>query len=213
MSDQKTTVAYFDFDGTISSSDTLVPFLIHAVGYKKFILNLPCILSIAFCYIIKSINNEKAKERVITLLLKGMTLESLDRMAQTFVMHKLPQYIKSDILAKIEYHKKLGHRVILVSANLSIYLRYFVKQHQLDDVIGTQLEVIDVLVTGKLATRNCYGIEKINRIKRYLSENNIIVDYSYGYGNSKGDYELLNFVNEGYWIKHNSVTTWYKSRC
>lgn len=204
----KNIIAYFDFDGTLSTHDTLIPFLLHVVGYIKFMLNLPRLLPIVLSYITKRINNEVAKERTITVLLKGYPFELLDRKAHTFATHHLGKYIKPDVFAKLEYHKEHGHTIILVSANLGIYLRYFAKLHELDYVIGTELEFVDKKVSGHLATPNCYGIEKVIRIKRYLAENGIVVDYSYGYGNSRGDFELLDYVDEGYWVEKHDFLSW-----
>jgi phosphoserine phosphatase len=59
-----------------------------------------------------------------------------------------------------------------------------------------------------LETKNCYGEQKTIRIKEYLKENNYSFAYSYGYGNSRGDYALLDYVDEGYWISNGNIINW-----
>ena len=58
--DSREIVAYFDFDGTLTNCDTLVPFVLHAVGFAKFIRKLPSLIIIAILYLLKIIDNETA---------------------------------------------------------------------------------------------------------------------------------------------------------
>jgi phosphoserine phosphatase len=74
-------------------------------------------------------------------------------------------------------------------------------------VIATELDFKDSIFTGKLLSRNCYGIEKVKRIQNYLATQAGFI-YSYGYGNSVGDYELLDFVDEGYFISGTTMKPW-----
>lgn len=204
----KQIVAYFDFDGTITSCDTLLPFLIYTVGYIKFLLKIPTLIPILIMYWTNVITNETAKERTLTALLKDKSFEYLDAKAESFARRKLSCFIKPEIYTKLEYHMEHGHTVILVSANLALYLNHWAKIHKLDGVIGTELEFVNGKFIGRLKTRNCYGRQKIMRIAAYLDGLDKPYEYSYGYGNSRGDYELLIYVNEGYWVKKADIMSW-----
>ncbi|HLX53978.1 MAG TPA: hypothetical protein VKR58_08550, partial [Aquella sp.] len=76
--------AYFDFDGTITSEDTLLSFLIHCIGWFRVMINLPRILPNITLYLLRIITNEKAKERILIILLKGSSFTSLDKKARSF---------------------------------------------------------------------------------------------------------------------------------
>lgn len=203
-----TQAAYFDFDGTLTTKDTLLPFLIHCVGWLKFILNLHRTLPVAVLYLLKIITNEVAKERTLIILLKGYPLSYLDNKAKSFAYSKITRYIRPDVFAKMEYHREHGHKVILISANLAVYLNYWAQLHSLDGVVATEIEFINNVASGRLATHNCYGAQKVLRLKRYLEENNLSFGYTYGYGNSKGDYELLEYVDEAYWVDSENFIPW-----
>lgn len=204
----KDIVAYFDFDGTLTRYDTLILFLLHCVGLIRFILNIPRLLPVVLLYLFKIITNEKAKELAITILIKGKKTTWLQNKAEQFALNKLDHYIKPEIYKKLEYHIEHGHTIVLVSANLAMYLRYFALKHNIDIVIATELQFKDGICTGKLATRNCYGIQKVKRLNEYLKQHELTFSYSYGYGNSRGDYELLNYVNEAYWIIDDQIISW-----
>jgi len=200
--------AYFDFDGTITSEDTLLSFLIHCIGWFRVMINLPRILPNITLYLLRIITNEKAKERILIILLKGSSFTSLDKKARSFAYNHISKYIKPDVFAKLEYHKEHGHKVIIISANLAMYLRHWATMHKIDGVIATEIEFVNDIATGRLATPNCYGEQKVLRLKQYLAENNITFGYSYGYGNSKGDHELLDYVNEGYIVEGEEFSQW-----
>ncbi len=204
----KQIVAYFDFDGTLTNRDTLIPFLIYVIGSVRFSLKLYILLPILFAYWLKIITNELAKEKAITVLLKGYSLEYIEAQAYKFAHDKLDHYIKPEVYAKLEYHLEHKHSIVLISANLAIYLRYWALRHHIDDVIATEIEFINNICTGRLKTRNCYGIQKIRRIEEYLKVKNAQFSYSYAYGNSPGDYQLLIYVNEGYWIRNTEIISW-----
>ena len=208
----KDIVAYFDFDGTITTKDTLIPFVLYATGWVNFVYKLPLSFWIFCLYLCKFIDNENAKQRFLTLMLRGKTSARLEKLAKNFALTKLDKYIKPEIYAKLEYHNEHGHNIILISANLGIYLRYWAKKHHLTGIIATEIEFINDRTTGRLATRNCYGEQKTVRLTAYLNENNLEYAYSYGYGNSSGDYALLNYVNEAYWVTGNSIMSWDEYR-
>lgn len=210
MSDNKQRIAaYFDFDGTITTRDTLLPFLIFAVGWGRFLLNLPKLLPIVILYCLRIISNEEAKQRTLTILLSGMKEYYLEHKAKSFALTQLHKYIKPVVYAKLEWHREHGHDLIIVSANLEVYLKYWVKFHKLNHLIGTKLEIDQHgFVTGKLTTRNCYGPQKTIRIADYFQKHNLAYCYSYGYGNSAGDYELLEYVNEPFWVNGDYIAQW-----
>ena len=208
MKTTKNIVAYFDFDGTLTHKDTLIPFLIYTVGISRFILKIPRLLPVAILYLLNIISNEEAKERTLIILIRGYSFGQLEEKAKNFAELKLAKYIKPEVFNKLEYHFEHDHTIILVSANLAMYLRYFAKKHAIDAVIATEVEFNGGVCTGCLATRNCYGHEKVNRITDYLAQQKSGFMYSYGYGNSHGDYELLNYVDEAYFVDGDEISSW-----
>ena len=58
----------------------------------------------------------------------------------------------------------------------------------------TQIEVKDEHLTGRLLGKNCYGQEKVDRIKEVLPQRE---DYELiAYGDSRGDKEMLDYADE-----------------
>ena len=55
-------------------------------------------------------------------------------------------------------------------------------------------------ISGKLEGANCYGEEKVRRIKEWFQTYGV-PEYIYAYGDTKGDIPMLTMANEGYWVK------------
>ena len=204
-------VAYFDFDGTLTTRDTLIPFLIYAIGFKKFICIIPLLIPSIILYLCKIIDNEELKQRTLRMTIRGLSTQHLEELAKKFAKFKLNAHLEPEIYAKMEWHIEQGHQIYIVSANLALYLKYWVEQHKLSGIIATEIEFVDGKCTGNLATRNCYATQKPLRVEQYLQYNQISYDYSYGYGNSRGDYELLDMVDEGFFVTGDTITAWEKS--
>ncbi len=206
--DQKI-VAYFDFDGTITTRDTLLPFLIFVVGKLRFLMITPRLIPILLKYLCKFIDNESAKQQTLELVLKNYSKNYLEVKARQFALTKLNNYVKPSVYAKIEWHREHSSKIIIVSANLAIYLRHWVNFHKLDDVIATEIEFdADNRCTGQLLTQNCYAKQKVLRIENYLVQTKQVFDYSFGYGNSRGDYEMLEYVNEPFYVVGELIKKW-----
>ncbi|MEN9946396.1 MAG: hypothetical protein RLZZ293_782 [Pseudomonadota bacterium] len=209
MTTKQQVVAYFDFDGTLSNRDTFLPFLLKVVGVWHFILQSPWLLIIGLTYLLKIIDNEQAKSRILQRLICGLSKKQLEHYAEQFASLHLSKYIKPEIFARLEWHREHGHTLYLVSANLAIYLRYWVQLHNLDGVIATELEFDQhQCATGNLATANCFGAEKVRRIQAYLQIQQLNFDYIYAYGNSRGDYEMLEYANEGFYVSGDKFEPW-----
>jgi phosphoserine phosphatase len=61
-------------------------------------------------------------------------------------------------------------------------------------IIATRLEIVDNRLTGKLASPNCYGPQKVERIRAALD----LSRYGriFAYGDSRGDREMLALADE-----------------
>ena len=61
-------------------------------------------------------------------------------------------------------------------------------------ILGTRIEVRDGIVTGEFSTPNCYGMEKVRRVKAALTKPREEYDIT-AFGDSRGDKEMLNYAD------------------
>lgn len=184
-----TIVAAFDFDGTLTHKDSLMPFLRMIAGPWGFLWGLLRTSPILTGYIFKRIPNWKAKEAVLTHFLAGLTTEQLQSLGHRFAIQKIPKLLNPEAVDCLHWHQSQGHQTILVSASLEAYLVPFAQSMGIDHVLGSRLAEHAGRLTGQLAGQNCYGPEKVKRLQRLLG--NLEGVCLYAYGDSEGDRELL----------------------
>ena len=188
-------LALFDFDGTITRKDSLLEFIKFSVGSVRFLLVMamfsPSILYHAF---IKK-DGEIAKRKVLAYLFKGKSEDELTRLGKAFAEKIIPEILMPDAIEEIEVHQKRGDRVVVISASLELWLLPWAESMKLE-LICTRMEFKDGRFTGRFATPNCNGHEKVKRIRAYLD----VKQYHpvFAYGNSSGDRPMLALADHGF---------------
>lgn len=186
-------VAFFDFDGTITQSDTFYGFLRHAVSFKTFIYKSLLALPILLIYKLHIISNSKAKEKVFGIFFKGWQYDLFKQKAMEYSLSVMPKVIRKEAHRKIRWHFEKNHEVVIVSASMEDWILPWARAKGLK-VISTKPEVVDGELTGLFATANCYGPEKANRIQEQYDLE--LYDHVFAYGDSRGDREMIALADE-----------------
>lgn len=188
MEDKKYTIAAFDFDGTITTKDTLFDFIRFYYGKRTLITGL-CLLSpVLIGYKLGFLANSVAKEKLFSHFFKGQCIDEYNRICANYAK-RIHQICKSETLDKIKWHKEQNHRLLIVSASNKNWIAPWALQNLFDEVIGTEIEVVNGQITGEFTSKNCYGAEKTNRLLALYPNRK---EYTlYAYGDSSGDKELL----------------------
>ena len=189
-------IAFFDFDGTITTDDSLLKFIRFVVGDRRFLLGLVVLSPMLVLYKLKLIPNYKAKQYMLSWFFKGMRKDSFFKVANEYSLVHIDKILRPKAIEKINWHKNQGHKVVVVSASIECWLRPWCEKNGLE-LIATKLEIKDDIVTGKLLSKNCYGVEKVNRIKEIYNLKDF--EYIYSYGDSSGDKQMLELAHEKFY--------------
>jgi phosphatidylglycerophosphatase C len=181
-------VAAFDFDGTLVERDSLLPFLQRVCGTRAVVralaLESPRLVGLA-----GGGDRDLLKARLFGRLLAGRRVVDLDRVVRDYAEHVTARRIRSDMLGVVEWHRREGHELVIVSASPELYLAPIGRLLGFDAVLGTRLEVDDDgRLTGRLTGRNVRGPEKVVRLRGHVGEGPLRL---WVYGDSGGDRELL----------------------
>lgn len=176
------TVAVWDVDGTLVLGDTLLPFLRRFVGAPR----LAAILAESFARARRQPDRRAAaKAAVVQRVLGGRELAAVDSIARTYVSDLVMRRVRPDCLRRWGWHRERGHRLVLASASLDLYLTHLGRLLGADEVISTRMSVVNGRVTGHLATPNCRGAEKADRVREHLAARP--AGRLWAYGNSASD--------------------------
>src|ERR1700730_16242961 len=132
-------VAAFDFDGTLIGRDSFVPFLIRVVGRRE--LGRTVMLSgPALARAFGAGRRDATKAALLARLLEGHSFQDLRRKGEDYSI-ELQRRIRPAMAQRIQWHRDEGHRLVIVSAALAVYLEPLGRLMGFDGVLATALEV------------------------------------------------------------------------
>jgi phosphatidylglycerophosphatase C len=181
-------IAFFDFDGTITTKDTLLEFIKFSKGnfrfYLGFLVNSPYLVA----YKTKVISNQAAKEKVLQYFFRNMPVDAFEKLCEAFTQKYLPSLIRPGALREIEKLKRENYVVVVVSASPENWIRQWANENGVE-LIASRLETKEGMITGMIVGKNCHGEEKVRRIM----EKYVITDYStvHAYGDTTGDRPMM----------------------
>ena len=181
-------IAFFDFDGTITTKDTMLEFAKYCLNPIKYWLGMALILPWLISMKVKLVSKQKAKEKFITYFFGNTSIQKFNDDCNSFTKEIMPHLIKADALKAIKKFQSENTEVVIVSASAENWVAPWCIQQNII-FLCSKLEVKENKITGKLSGQNCNGIEKVNRIKQQFdtaSYKNI-----YCYGDTDGDKPML----------------------
>jgi HAD superfamily hydrolase (TIGR01490 family) len=184
----------FDFDGTLTTRDTLIAFIRYACGTPRFLLGFLLHAPLLVLMKLRLYSNGKAKQRLFSWFFRGMPIETFDALCQSFAStHR--HLLRPETVRLLQQALSEGSEVLVVSASIDNWVQPFFPTVT---VLGTQIEVIDGCLTGRFLTPNCYGQEKVSRILALHPDRSAY--RLIAYGDSRGDRELLAFADEAHLV-------------
>ncbi|PSL43430.1 HAD superfamily hydrolase (TIGR01490 family) [Chitinophaga niastensis] len=182
------TIAFFDFDGTITRKDTLWEIIRFHRGRAAMYAGIVQLLPALIQFKCKLTTAQEMKQQVLQYFFSEMTIADFNAKCEAFCQQELPSMIRPKALTAIRKHQQLGHKVVVVTASAHNWVAPWCKTTNVA-CIGTELEVKNKRITGNILGLNCNGEEKVNRIRRaYRLED---FQQIYAYGDSKGDRPML----------------------
>lgn len=196
-------VAAFDFDGTLSRRDTLVPFLVRAAGRRRFAAACAALGLSGARGRLAARDRDAVKVALLAQLFTGHDEASLRDLGKRYARDLLSDQLRPDALDRLHRHRHRGDELLFVSASLVYYLEPLADELGVDDVIAVEPEVVDGRLTGALAAPNVRAAEKARRLRRWLGaadEGPIDGVELWAYGNSSGDHALLELADHALWM-------------
>lgn len=195
---KKNIIATFDFDGTLTTKDSLIEFIKFTHGWPALLWGIMRNLPFIVAYKLHIYSNGKAKEKLFSFFYKGYAYEEFHKKGIQFaeIIDKMVNQKNYSLLKK---HQSDSHSVCVVSASIEEWVSPWCQFHGIQYVLATQVEVSEEgRLTGKFKTGNCYGQEKVRRVCTLFPDRKAF--FLYAYGDSRGDKELIQFADKGEYV-------------
>ena len=198
----RTVVAAFDFDGTLTRSDSVVPFLRLVAGRRRLVIGLgrraPSVALAA-----ARRDRDRLKALATDAVFRGVPSSRVDAVAREHGRTIAVRGLRDDVVARVGWHLQQGHRVVIVSASYEPYVHVVAEALGVADVVATRLAVdADDAYTGAIDGPNCRAQEKVRRLEQWWTAQGLTragVEL-WAYGDSSGDRELLAWSDHPVWV-------------
>ncbi len=194
----KRKVVVFDFDGTLTTTDTLPLFIRFVFGMRSLIWGIVVNIPWIALYKLHLYSNSKAKERLFGHFFRHMPYAEFEAWGKHFAA-VVENKKRASVVEHMHAYAKGDCRVVVISASMEEWVRPWCEANGASVVCGTKAEVdAEGLLTGRFASANCYGAEKIRRL--FLVEPKREAYMLIAYGDSRGDCEMLAEADEAHRI-------------
>ena len=193
-------LAAFDFDGTLTRRDTLLPFLAMGLGWGPFawlmLKNSPWLAA----YGLRLLPNYVAKARLLRAAFAGRSVAEVDGWTSRW-LPTLAARVRPDALARLVGHQRAGDCCIMISASPDVYLRQAARQLGFDALLCTEMAAGQGVLTGEMRTPNCHGPEKVVRLNAWLARQGwAAADVTmHAYGDTPGDLPMLRLARHAWY--------------
>ncbi len=189
-------LSVFDFDGTLTRHDSFLPFLWFAFGTLGFVRRLPAMLLPSLAFLLRRISRDELKARLLAVFLGGIDAQWLAVRAQDYCRFVWGYLLRPEGLRGVAAELASGAEVTLCSASPALVLRPFAERLGVG-LIGTELEVIDGRITGRIAGGNCRAENKVLRLQAKYGP---LTAYRLrAWGDTQGDHALLRAAQDPHW--------------
>jgi phosphatidylglycerophosphatase C len=197
-------LALFDFDGTITRTDTLTPFMQLAVRPARIAAGRVLLIPIVIGYRLGMISASRGRQVAARVGFQGEDPARMRRLGVEYASTVLPAQVRQPALERIAWHRSRGDHVVIVSASLDFYLSAWCAGQGVD-CICTTLEERNGRLTGRCAGGDCAGAEKVRRIRERLDLGRY--DTIYAYGDTAEDREMLELAHRKFY-RGTEISSW-----
>jgi phosphatidylglycerophosphatase C len=186
----------FDFDGTLTYTDSFIAFLQATRGNLQIASTLAFKPNMLIDYV-KTRDRGALKARLLYSLLGDISQRELEILVKAFVTKTGKSLFRPDALAAWQTHDQPDRLRVIVTASPELLVAPFGRLIGADRVIGTRLKFSERgTLLPELTGLNCRGEEKMCRLREACGE---ALDLEAAYGDTTGDTEMLAAARQGHY--------------
>lgn len=149
------------------------------------------------------------EKRMRIFLLRGLSVEALERRAQEFAETVLSRCENQALMDRLKMHRNQGDIIEISSGGLHVYLKCWAQEYNIDVVDATHLEVRKGRVTGFIEGSDCMYSEKVIRLNGRLKNGQDKEGlFKIVYSDSFTDLPLFEWADEAWVISYDKKRAW-----
>jgi len=192
-----TGVAIFDLDRTMTSRGCFTPFILYVA--KKLptrFLSLPLITFALTANVLGFYGRDDVKSLMWREVVGGLSREQAEALGNIFGQAWAQNELRIKTRSIVKKHQEAGDRLILATAAMDIIAEPFGRALGFDEIICTRTDwTADDHASGNFYGKNCYGEEKLRRVRLALRDFNL--SQTSAYSDHITDLPLLLWAKNG----------------
>lgn len=181
-------LALFDFDGTITTRETFPDFMRFAVAPARLALGWALLAPVVLGYRRGWVGGNFTRACIVQAGLRGVDAARLKARGEAFAHDVLPGLLRPEAMARIDWHRARGDRIVVVSGGLDTYLSPWCRRHGLELQCSVLAER-GGRMTGGYVGEQCVGEEKVRRVRALCDP--AAYPAIHAYGDTHEDHAML----------------------
>ena len=161
------TIAIFDLDGTITRRDTYAAYLLGYLRRHPLLWGRLPALALRLAWPATRAAPGGVKAAALNAVFTGIDRAQIEAWNDRFVPWCQRRLLRAGAVARIAAHRRAGHRLLLATASLDLYVRRLASELGFDEVVCTCAAwTADGRVAGTLDGGNLKGEAKLAAVQR-----------------------------------------------
>jgi len=186
--------AFFDFDGTLIAGYSANAW--YGERLRKFQVGpaeLARTLLAGFDMSLRGADVTRFMEIAVAAW-AGRAADEIEALGERLFVQQIAGMAYPQAGGLILAHRRAGHTIAVASSATPFQVAPLARELGIDNLLCTEVEVVNGLLTGQLAGPVLWGTGKADAVQRFAEDRGIDLDQSYAYGNGKEDLAYLEAV-------------------
>ena len=171
-------LALFDFDGTLTTRETFPDFMRYAVPRPRLLAGAVLLAPVVVGRRRGWITGNPTRASIVQVGLRGVDAACLRAKGETFARDVLPAVLRAEAMARLQWHRERGSRIVVVSGGLDVYLAPWCAAQGVELACSVLAERSG-RITG-YAGAQCVGEEKVRRVRALCDPGAYATIHAYG---------------------------------
>ncbi|XGU19594.1 HAD-IB family hydrolase [Rhodococcus sp. 3Y1] len=126
--------------------------------------------------------------------LGGRTVEELNDWGRRLFKQEIAAMIYPEARGLLAAHRRAGHTIVMATSATPFQAKYVAEDLDIEDVLCTEPEVVDGMLTGELSSPALWGPAKANALAGYAEKMGADLKNAFAYSNGVEDVFMLEAV-------------------
>lgn len=186
--------AFFDLDRTLISVYSAITLLREQVDQRQLtLLDAAQQFLVALAHSKDMLQFNEALNASV-MMLEGEREQTFTELAESAFRKHWRSKIYPEALELVKAHQKSGHKLVIISSATRYQIAPIARELGIDEILCTELEVVEGLLTGEVSGSPCWGEGKLVAAEDHATQFGLDLDQSFFYSDAAEDLPLLERV-------------------